>query len=47
MIGNAAAMGEKSYGAARKMNDFVMITLGTGLGSGIYGNNRLSIFREL
>ena len=39
---NAAAIGEKSYGAAKKMNDFVMmITLGTGLGSGIYANNRL------
>ena len=38
---NAAAIGEKSYGAAKKMNDFVMITLGTGLGSGIYANNKL------
>ena len=38
---NAAAIGEKSYGAAKNMNDFVMITLGTGLGSGIYANNRL------
>ena len=38
---NAAAIGEKSYGAAKKMSDFVMITLGTGLGSGIYANNKL------
>ena len=32
---NAAAIGEKVYGAAREMNDFIMITLGTGVGSGI------------
>ena len=32
---NAAAMGEMEYGAARGMKDFIVITLGTGLGSGI------------
>lgn len=32
---NAAAMGEKAYGAAKDMNHFIMITLGTGVGSGI------------
>ena len=32
---NAAAMGEMAYGAARGMKNFIMITLGTGVGSGI------------
>jgi glucokinase len=32
---NAAAIGEMTYGAARAMRDFIMITLGTGVGSGI------------
>ncbi|MBR5435443.1 MAG: ROK family protein [Muribaculaceae bacterium] len=32
---NAAAMGEMTYGVARGMKDFIMITLGTGVGSGI------------
>jgi len=32
---NAAAMGEMMYGAARGMKNFIMITLGTGVGSGI------------
>jgi glucokinase len=32
---NAAAIGEMTYGAARGMRDFIMITLGTGVGSGI------------
>lgn len=35
---NAAAMGEKVFGAARDMNNFMVITLGTGLGSGIFVN---------
>ena len=34
---NAAAVGEMTYGAARGMKDFIMITLGTGVGSGING----------
>ncbi len=32
---NAAAMGERTYGAARGIKNFIMITLGTGVGSGI------------
>lgn len=32
---NAAAMGEMAYGVARGMKNFIMITLGTGVGSGI------------
>lgn len=38
---NAAAMGEMMYGAARGMNDFIMLTLGTGVGGGIVANGRL------
>ena len=43
---NAAAIGEMTYGAAKGMKNFIMITLGTGVGSGIvidgnvvYGND--------
>jgi glucokinase len=32
---NAAAMGEMVFGGAKKMKDFIVLTLGTGLGSGI------------
>ena len=32
---NAAAMGEMTYGVAKGMKNFIMITLGTGVGSGI------------
>lgn len=38
---NAAAVGEMNYGAARGMRDFIMITLGTGVGSGIVANGQL------
>ncbi len=38
---NAAALGEMMYGAAQGMNDFIMITLGTGVGSGIVANGKL------
>ena len=38
---NAAALGEMMYGAARGMRDFIMITLGTGVGSGIIVNGKL------
>ncbi len=38
---NAAAVGEMLYGAARGMKDFIMITLGTGVGSGIVANGHL------
>ena len=35
---NAAALGEMIYGGAKNMKDFIVITLGTGLGSGIVVN---------
>ena len=38
---NAAAIGEMTYGAARGMKDFIMITLGTGVGSGIVVNGQM------
>lgn len=38
---NAAAIGEMTYGAARGMRDFIEITLGTGVGSGIVINGEL------
>jgi glucokinase len=38
---NAAAVGEMMYGAARGLRDFIMITLGTGVGSGIVANGQL------
>ena len=38
---NAAAMGEMTYGAARGMKNFIMITLGTGVGSGIVCDGRV------
>ena len=40
-IANAAAIGEMTYGAARGIKDFIMITLGTGVGSGIVVNGQL------
>jgi len=39
---NAAALGEMMYGAARGMKDFIMITLGTGVGSGIVSGGHLT-----
>ncbi|MCF8374375.1 MAG: ROK family protein [Bacteroidales bacterium] len=38
---NAAAIGEMIYGGARDIKNFIMITLGTGLGSGIVVNGQL------
>ncbi|MFI5204588.1 MAG: ROK family protein, partial [Flavobacteriales bacterium] len=38
---NAAAMGEMKYGLARNMRDFLLITLGTGVGSGVVSNGQL------
>jgi glucokinase len=38
---NAAAVGEMMYGAAQGMKDFIMITLGTGVGSGIVAKGQL------
>ena len=38
---NAAAIGEMVYGGAKDMNNFIIITLGTGLGSGLVVNGEL------
>ena len=38
---NAATIGEMVYGNAKGMRDFVMITLGTGLGSGFVANGQM------
>ena len=38
---NAAAVGEMMYGAAKGMQDFITITLGTGVGSGIVTNGKV------
>ncbi len=38
---NAAAVGEMMYGAAKGMKNFIMITLGTGVGSGIVVNGQV------
>jgi glucokinase len=40
---NAAAIGEHLFGNAKDLNDFVLITLGTGLGSGIFINGELIV----
>ena len=39
---NAAAMGERIYGAAKGVNDLLMVTLGTGLGSGFIVNGEIA-----
>jgi len=38
---NAAALGELLYGAAKDMKDFIVLTLGTGLGGGIVSGGKL------
>lgn len=38
---NAAAIGEMLFGGAKKIRDFIFVTLGTGLGSGIVSNGQL------
>ena len=40
---NAAALGEMAYGVAKGMKDFIVITLGTGVGSGIVANGQLVV----
>ncbi len=40
---NAAAVGELTFGGAKGMKDFIMVTLGTGLGSGFVSNGQLVI----
>jgi glucokinase len=38
---NASAIGEMTYGAAKGMKNFIMVTLGTGVGSGFVANGQL------
>jgi glucokinase len=38
---NAAAIGEKFFGCAKEISNFVLLTIGTGLGSGIYVNGKI------
>jgi glucokinase len=38
---NAAALGEMIYGVAKGMKDFIMVTLGTGVGSGFVASGQL------
>lgn len=38
---NLAAMGENKWGAGKDLSDFILITLGTGVGTGLILNNRL------
>lgn len=38
---NAAAIGERVFGMAKGMDDFIVVTLGTGIGSGIFANGKL------
>ena len=38
---NAAAIGEMTYGVARGMKNFIVLTLGTGVGSGIVVNGQM------
>ena len=40
---NAAALGEMAYGVAKGLKDFIVITLGTGVGSGIVANGQLVV----
>lgn len=39
--GNCAALGEHQWGAARGIDDFVMVTLGTGIGGGLFADGQL------
>ncbi|MBQ6535031.1 MAG: ROK family protein [Opitutales bacterium] len=40
---NAAAIGEKIYGGGRELDHFILITLGTGLGSGIISDGKIML----
>ncbi len=37
----AAAIGEKIYGGAKNLSDFIVLTLGTGLGAGIFSGGKI------
>lgn len=39
--GNLAAMAEHEWGSAKGEDDFVMVTLGTGIGGGVFANGKL------
>lgn len=43
---NAAALGELHYGLGRQYKDFIVITLGTGIGGGIVSDGQLLLGRE-
>lgn len=43
---NLFAIGEKNYGKASDMNDFAVVTLGTGVGAGIYSDGKLLLGRD-
>ena len=43
---NAAAVGEMIFGCAKNFSDFIMLTLGTGLGSGIIANGQLVLGQD-
>lgn len=38
---NVGAVGEKLWGGAKDIDDFIVVTLGTGIGTGIYSNSKL------
>lgn len=38
---NAAAIGEKNFGCAKSLTDFIVVTLGTGIGGGIFCDSKL------
>lgn len=38
---NVAAMGEKMWGQGKELEDFIVVTLGTGIGTGVYTHNEL------
>lgn len=38
---NAAAISEYKWGAAKKLSDFIYLTIGTGIGGGVIANHRL------